>query len=102
MPESVDLGTLLIASLCSRPIRFFGVALVLFWFGAPARRFLERYLNLITILLAVGVILVAMFGLVALTWVPIQLTPDVDLTQITVQTVWPGASPQEIEREIIE
>ena len=61
-------------------------------------RFAIRY----PITVAVGVILVAMFGLVALTWVPIQLTPDVDRPQITVQTIWPGASPQEIEREIIE
>ena len=34
--------------------------------------------------------------------VPIQLTPDVDRPVITVTTRWSGASPQEIESEIID
>ncbi len=46
---------------------------------------------------AVGVILVVLFGALALFRIPIQLTPDVDEPNITVSTVWPGASPQEIE-----
>ena len=50
----------------------------------------------------VAVILVVMFGLITLYKIPIQLTPDVDKPRITVETVWPGASPQEIEREIID
>jgi HAE1 family hydrophobic/amphiphilic exporter-1 len=50
---------------------------------------------------AVGVILVVLFGALALFGLPIQLTPNVEDTVITVQTVWPGASPLEIEREII-
>ena len=51
---------------------------------------------------AVGVILVVMFGLIALLRIPVQLTPNVDKAEITVNTIWPGASPQEIEREIID
>jgi HAE1 family hydrophobic/amphiphilic exporter-1 len=51
---------------------------------------------------AVGVILVVMFGLIALFEVPVQLTPDVDRPVITVRTNWLGASPQEIEREIVD
>lgn len=51
---------------------------------------------------AVGVILVVMFGLIALFEVPVQLTPDVDRPIITVRTDWLGASPQEIEREIVD
>ncbi len=50
----------------------------------------------------VGVLIAAMAGYVALTSVPIQLTPDVQRPIITVSTSWFGASPQEIEREIIE
>jgi HAE1 family hydrophobic/amphiphilic exporter-1 len=50
----------------------------------------------------VAVLLVALFGLVALMRIPIQLTPTVETPQITVETRWPGASPQEVEREIIE
>jgi HAE1 family hydrophobic/amphiphilic exporter-1 len=50
----------------------------------------------------VGVLLVVMFGLIGLTFIPIQLTPTVDRPQITVTTSWPGRSPQEIVDEITE
>ena len=50
----------------------------------------------------VGVILIVMFGLIGLTEIPIQLTPTVDRPVITVQTVWPGRSPQEIIDEIVK
>ena len=49
----------------------------------------------------VGVLLVALFGAVALLRMPLQLTPEVQRPTISVQTRWPGASPQEVEREII-
>jgi len=52
--------------------------------------------------IAVGVILVVLFGLLSILEVPVQLTPDVDKPVITVQTRWSGASPQEIESEIID
>ncbi len=51
---------------------------------------------------AVGVILVVMFGYVGLSKLPIQLTPDVETPQITVRTNWSGATPFEIEKDIIE
>jgi hydrophobic/amphiphilic exporter-1 (mainly G- bacteria), HAE1 family len=50
----------------------------------------------------VGVILVTLFGFVAFNELPMQLTPEVQIPKITVETVWPGASPQEVEREILE
>ncbi|MBA4020451.1 MAG: AcrB/AcrD/AcrF family protein [Pirellula sp.] len=50
----------------------------------------------------VGVILVALFGGIALYKMPMQLTPDVDIPTITVETRWPGASPQEVEKEIVQ
>jgi len=49
-----------------------------------------------------SVILVVMFGIVSLLQLPVQLTPDVEQPQITVRTTWAGASPYEIEKEIIE
>ena len=51
---------------------------------------------------AVGVILLVMFGGITLFGLPIQLTPTVEQPVITVNTIWPGASPLEIEREIIQ
>jgi len=51
---------------------------------------------------AVGVILLVLFGTIALFQIPIQLTPTVEEPQVTVTTFWPGASPQEVEREIVD
>ena len=50
----------------------------------------------------VGVILIVLFGAVSLMSIPIQLSPSVEEPEITVRTVWPGATPYEIERDIIE
>ncbi len=51
--------------------------------------------------IAVGVLLMALFGFVSLTSMPMQLTPEVETPTITIDTRWPGASPQEVEREIV-
>ncbi|MCB2182222.1 MAG: efflux RND transporter permease subunit [Desulfobulbaceae bacterium] len=51
---------------------------------------------------AVAVILIVMFGIIGLNKLPVQLTPDVETPQITVTTTWGGATPYEIEKEIIE
>lgn len=50
----------------------------------------------------VGVLLVLLFGILAVSAIPVQLTPNVDTTVVTVTTTWEGASPQEIEQDIIE
>jgi len=50
----------------------------------------------------VGVILLVLFGLISLFRIPIQLTPNVDKPEISVETVWRGASPLEVEREIVD
>ena len=50
---------------------------------------------------AVGVLLTVLFGTVALLRMPMQLTPEVQTPTISIQTLWPGASPQEVEREIV-
>jgi HAE1 family hydrophobic/amphiphilic exporter-1 len=50
---------------------------------------------------AVGVLLVALFGVIGLIRMPMQLTPEVQRPTISVRTSWPGASPQEVEREIV-
>ena len=48
-----------------------------------------------------AILMVLMFGFVALQTIPIQLTPDVRKPVLTVETFWPGAAPAEVEREII-
>lgn len=46
--------------------------------------------------------MLALFGIIALLRMPMQLTPEVNIPTITVETRWPGASPQEVEREIVQ
>ena len=54
----------------------------------------------VTILVAV--VLVVLAALIAVRQVPVQLTPDVDDTIVSISTVWPGASPLEVEQSIVE
>lgn len=51
---------------------------------------------------SVGVLLVCLFGTIGLLRMPMQLTPEVEIPTITIETRWPGASPQEVEREIVQ
>ena len=51
---------------------------------------------------SVGVLLLVLFGSLALNRMPMQLTPEVARPTITVTTRWPGASPQEVEQEIVQ
>ena len=50
----------------------------------------------------VGVLLIALFGIVSLAQLPVQLTPDVEKPEVTVRTTWQGASPHEVEREVVD
>ncbi len=45
--------------------------------------------------------MILLFGYVAMQRIPIQMAPDVRQPVIIVKTNWPGAAPQEVEREII-
>ncbi|GGD33507.1 acriflavine resistance protein B [Malaciobacter pacificus] len=56
--------------------------------------------NPVTII--VSVLIVVLFGFLSLTKLPYQLTPNVTKPEIKITTTWPGATPYEIEREIIE
>lgn len=51
--------------------------------------------------ISVGVLLTCLFGVVAALRMPMQLTPEVQTPTLTIDTRWPGASPQEVEQEII-
>ncbi|WP_428266988.1 efflux RND transporter permease subunit [Haliangium sp.] len=50
---------------------------------------------------SVGVTLVALFGTLAIVDMPIQLTPDVSVPAVSVSTAWPGATPTEVESELV-
>jgi len=51
---------------------------------------------------AVVVALVCAFGLLSLGKLPLQLFPDIERPQMSIQTGWRAASPQEMESEIVE
>ncbi|MBW4709252.1 efflux RND transporter permease subunit [Roseobacter sp. YSTF-M11] len=48
-----------------------------------------------------AVVMAVLFGIIAVTRIPIQLAPDVRKPIVVISTSWPGAAPSEIEREII-
>ncbi len=47
------------------------------------------------------ILIVCLFGILAAFRVPIQMIPDLDVRSISVSTRWPGATPQDVEKEII-
>ena len=53
------------------------------------------------LIIAVAVLIICLFGLLAIFRVPIQMIPDLDVRIVTVVTQWPGATPQDVEKEII-
>jgi HAE1 family hydrophobic/amphiphilic exporter-1 len=48
-----------------------------------------------------AVLMAVLFGVIALSRIPIQLAPDVRKPIVVIETNWPGAAPSEIEREIV-
>src|SRR5690606_35749108 len=50
----------------------------------------------------VGVLLVMLAGVLAIRRLPIQLTPNVEDTIVAVTTLWEGASPQEVEQDVVD
>lgn len=52
-------------------------------------------------LLTVIVLIVIVLGIVATSRIPVQMIPDLDVRTISIITGWPGATPQDIEKEII-
>ena len=53
------------------------------------------------ILVSVIVAMIMLLGIIAATRVPVQMIPDLDTRVITIQTGWPGATPQDVEKEIL-
>lgn len=53
------------------------------------------------ILTTVITAIICVLGLLATTRIPVQMIPDLDVRVISVRTVWPGATPQDVEKEIL-
>ena len=53
------------------------------------------------VVLTVGVLILTLFGVLSVFNVPIQMIPDLDARIISIRTAWPGAAPQDVEKEIL-
>jgi len=52
-------------------------------------------------LVTVIVLITCILGIVSALNIPVQMIPDLEVRTITVQTGWSGATPQDIEKEIL-
>lgn len=53
------------------------------------------------IVVSVTVLIICVLGIAAAMRIPVQMIPDLEARTIRVQTGWPGATPQDIEKEIL-
>ena len=53
------------------------------------------------ILVTVALLILCVLGTMAALRIPVQMIPDLETRTITVETQWPGATPQDIEKEIL-
>ncbi len=53
------------------------------------------------ILMTVAALILAVLGVLAALRVPVQMIPDLDVRTVSIQTSWPGATPQDVEKEVL-
>ncbi|TNF98274.1 MAG: efflux RND transporter permease subunit, partial [Gammaproteobacteria bacterium] len=53
------------------------------------------------ILMAVITLIISVLGIVAAVKIPVQMIPDLEVRTISIRTTWPGATPQDVEKEIL-
>ena len=52
-------------------------------------------------LMAVFTLIACVLGIVAAYKIPVQMIPDLEVRTISIRTSWPGATPQDVEKEIV-
>ena len=52
-------------------------------------------------LMAVLALIACVLGVVAAYKIPVQMIPDLEVRTISIRTTWPGATPQDVEKEIV-
>lgn len=53
------------------------------------------------VILTVAILILTLLGVLSIFNIPIQMIPDLDARVISIRTTWPGAAPQDIEKEIL-
>ncbi len=51
--------------------------------------------------IAVITLIVIVLGIVAAFKIPVQMIPDLEVRTVSIRTNWPGATPQDIEKEVL-
>ena len=50
---------------------------------------------------AVAVLIFCVLAIAAAVRMPVQMIPDLEVRTVSIETVWPGATPQDVEKEIL-
>ena len=53
------------------------------------------------LLMTVAALILTVLGVLAALRIPVQMIPDLEVRTISVRTSWPGATPQDVEKEIL-
>ncbi|MEM9056680.1 MAG: efflux RND transporter permease subunit, partial [Pseudomonadota bacterium] len=53
------------------------------------------------ILMTVATLILAVVGTLAAFRVPVQMIPDLEVRTVSIETSWPGATPQDVEKELL-
>ena len=53
------------------------------------------------ILVTVITLIIGVLGVLAALRIPVQMIPDLEVRTVSIQTSWPGATPQDVEKEIL-
>ena len=52
-------------------------------------------------IMSVLTLIICVLGIVAALRIPVQMIPDLEVRTISIRTTWPGATPQDVEKEIL-
>jgi multidrug efflux pump subunit AcrB len=53
------------------------------------------------VLMTVAALIISILGVLAAFRVPVQMIPDLEVRTVSIRTAWPGATPQDVEKEIL-
>ena len=52
-------------------------------------------------LMTIIILIMCVVGIIAALHIPVQIIPDLEIRTISIRTTWPGATPQDVEKEIL-
>ena len=52
-------------------------------------------------LMTIIALIICVLGILAAQKIPVQMIPDLEVRTISIRTTWPGATPQDVEKEIL-